>query len=312
MESKDLPSDEWSEWLLHRRHADDPDYGRFVQATVRSYADRVLDGAQLSAGMTLLDVGSGEGLVSFRAIERVGKSLRVILADISAPMLRYAQAQAAALNVRPQCTFLERAADNLEGIDDAAVDVVASRSVLAYVADKRAALSEFHRVLKPGGRLSIAEPVLQDEAFFAAALRKRIENRTVAANDRFLPLLHRWKAAQFPDTDEARARSPICNFSERDLVNMVGQAGFGEIHLQLHIDVMRSRITDWDVFLGTSPHPWAPSLQQILAERFTSEERQYFEQMVRPTVESGANMTTERSAYLQASKPVGTTIPSAE
>jgi ubiquinone/menaquinone biosynthesis C-methylase UbiE len=303
MKHPELQSDEWSEWLLHRRHADDPEYGRFVQSAVRVYADRVLDGAELAAGMTLLDVGSGEGLVAFRAVERAGAALRVILTDISLPMLRHSEALAVQLNVRAQCTFIECSAESLEGVGDSSVDAVTSRAALAYVGNKKAAFAEIHRVLKPGGRLSIAEPVLQDDAFFAAALRRRVEDRKTPSADPFLPLLHRWKAAQFPDTEEARATSPIANYSERDLVNMAKQAGFCEIHLQLHIDVMPSQITDWQVFLGTSPHPWAPPLQQILAERFTSEERRLFERLVRPAVESGTNIGTERSAYLQARKP---------
>ena len=295
-------SDVWSEWLLHRRHADDPAYGRAVQTVVEGYADRVLEGAQLATGMTLVDVGAGEGLLAFRAIDRVGPSLRVILTDVSAPMLQYAESVAVQRNVRPQCSFLECAADDLKRIADASVDVVATRAVLAYVADKTAALGEFFRILKPGGRLSIAEPILQDDAFYARALRKRVEDQSRPA-DRFATLLHRWKAAQFPDTEEACAKSPIANYSERDLLNMVRGAGFVQIHLQLHIDVVPSLITSWEVFLGSSPHPWAPSLKQILAERFTPDERQFFERTVRPTVESGNNVTTDRSMYLQAQKP---------
>jgi hypothetical protein len=45
----DAQADVWSEWLLHRRHADDPNYGRVVQTVVQGYADRVLDGAQRTA-----------------------------------------------------------------------------------------------------------------------------------------------------------------------------------------------------------------------------------------------------------------------
>jgi hypothetical protein len=58
METPALESDVWSEWLLHHRHADDPAYGRVVQAAVERYADRVLQGTQLAAGMTLVDVAS--------------------------------------------------------------------------------------------------------------------------------------------------------------------------------------------------------------------------------------------------------------
>ncbi len=301
-ENPDLESDVWFEWLLHHRHADDSAYGLIVQAVVEGYADRVLDGGKLEAGMTLIDVGAGEGLVAFRAIDRIGPSLRVVLTDLSAPMLRYAESVATKRNVRAQCTFLKCPADNLAGIADASADVVTTRAVLAYVVDKAAALREFFRILKPGGRLSIAEPILQDEAFYAMALRRRIEDQTRPV-ERFLALLHRWKAAQFPDTKDAAANSPIANYSERDLLNLVRAAGFAEIHLQLHIDVAPSLITSWDVFLGSSPHPWAPSLKQILAERFTSDESQFFEQMVRPTVESGRNVTTDRAMYLQAQRP---------
>lgn len=184
------------------------------------------------------------------------------------------------------------------------MDVVASRAVLAYVGDRGAALSECLRVLKPGGRLSIAEPLLQDDAYHVRALRNRIEDRSLP-EDRFLTLLHRWKSAQFPDTQEAAARSPIVNYSERDLLSMVRAAGFTDIHVQLHIDVVPSLITSWEVFVGSSPHPLAPSLKQVFAQRFTAEDAAFFEHIVRPTVESGKNVTTDRVIYLQAQKPLG-------
>jgi arsenite methyltransferase len=81
-------------------HADDADYDRATRSMVDSYADRVLDGARLASGMTLVDLGTGEGLVAFRAIERIGPSLDVILTDISGPMLRYAESLAIQRDVR--------------------------------------------------------------------------------------------------------------------------------------------------------------------------------------------------------------------
>jgi arsenite methyltransferase len=296
-------TDAWSEWLLHRRHADDPAYQRVVHDVVGRLADRVLDDANLSPGMILADVGAGEGLLAFRAIERVGPMLEVVLTDISATMLRHAEALAVQRGVRSQCRFLECSADNLTDLADSSVDIVATRAVLAYVADKSTALREFHRVLKPGGRISVAEPILQDEAFFARALRQRLEAQGPRSPDRFLTLMHRWKAAQFPDTEEQCAKSPIVNYSERDLLNFVHGAGFTDIHLQLNIDVTPSPITSWDVFLGSSPHPWAPSLSQILAAQFTAEEKLFFEQIMRPMVESGKNLTTDRIVYLNAKRP---------
>jgi arsenite methyltransferase len=300
----DLECDVWSEWLLHRRHADDSAYERLVRTAIERFADRVLDGARLAPGMTVIDIGAGDGLVAFGAIDRIGPSLCVVLTDVSVPMLRHAESLATARGVRQQCTFLECSAENLESIPDAFADVVTTRAVLAYVSDKRGALREFHRVLKPGGRLSIAEPIFRDDALEAVALRKIIDATLPESQERFLPLLHRWRAAQFPDTEEQLAQSPIVNYSERDLVGYVYGCGFAEVHLAFHMDIIPSLITTWDVFLGSSPHPWAPSVAAILAQQFTQEERQLFEQVLRPTVENGKLISTERVAYVTAKKPV--------
>jgi arsenite methyltransferase len=296
--------DVWSEWLLHRRHADDPAYHAVVKNVVQRYADQVLEAARLSPGMTLADIGAGEGILAFRAIERIGATLNVVLTDISAPMLAHAESVAAQRGISDQCTFLKCSAENFACLADSSIDVVAARAAIAYVADKAAAFNEFYRVLKPGGRISIAEPILQDEAFFARALRRRVDTEKPQPPDQFLKLLHRWKAAQFPDTEETCAASPHVNYSERDLLNFVRGSGFSDIHLQLHIDVAPSLIRSWEIFLDSSPHPLAPSLRSVLAGQFTAAEREFFEKMVRPTVESGKNLTTDRVAYINATKPL--------
>jgi arsenite methyltransferase len=172
-----VPEDEWSKWLLDRRHGGDPDHQRVVQAMIERIRDRVLDGARLEAGMTLADIGTGDGLIAFGAIARVGPSLRVILHDISVPLLQHAQQCADLLNVRAQCSFLTGSAEHLGGLNDATVDVVTTRAVLAYVADRAAALREFYRVLKSGGRISLAEPIFRDQAAEAIQLTKRIRSR---------------------------------------------------------------------------------------------------------------------------------------
>jgi arsenite methyltransferase len=166
----DPQGDLWSEWLLHRRHADDPDFERVVRTEMERFADRVLAGARLAPGMTVADIGTGDGLIAFGAIDRIGRSLRVFLTDISAPLLRHAERVATERGVRKQCTFLQCSAEKLDGIEDVSVDVVMTRAVLTYVADKCAALREFYRVLVPGGRLSIAEPIFQDDALLTVAL----------------------------------------------------------------------------------------------------------------------------------------------
>ncbi|MGH8228085.1 MAG: class I SAM-dependent methyltransferase [Steroidobacteraceae bacterium] len=296
--------DPWSQWLLHQRHAGDPQFRRKIESLVGCYADRVLDGARLVAGETLADIGSGEGLVAFRAIERVGPTLRVWLTDVSESMLRHAETCAADRAVRGQCKFLRCAADRLEGMDDASVDVVTTRSVLAYVADKTAALHEFHRILKPGGRISLAEPVMQDDALAVRAMKAVIDSKPAAQVSPLMVLLHRWKAAQYPDTQEKIRLSPLTNYCERDLMRYAQSAGFVDLHLELHIDVVASAVSAWEVFVNSSPHPLAPPLSAIMAEQFSPEERAFFERSMRPVVEDPKAVTIDRMVYLTARRPL--------
>jgi len=297
-------TDVWYRWLLHERQAGDAAAGAAVRADALRYADRVLDAADLHAGMTLLDVGTGEGLVALRAIERVGAGLRVVLTDVSAPLLRHAEARAVERGVAGQCRFMHCAATDLSQLPDASVDVVALRSVLAYVAEKSVALAEFRRVLKPGGCLTMAEPVFRDDALYVCALRRYAE-RQGEDEGRFMRLMHRWKAAQFPDTEALVAQNPLTNYTERDLVNLAQQAGFAGIQLALHIDVLPMQMSSWESFLGSSPHPLAPSLAQVLAEQFNEGERAFFVPALRAVLESPDATMTERIAYLRAHKPAG-------
>jgi arsenite methyltransferase len=298
-------SDAWSEWLLHGRHGGDTKYQQTIRDDVTKYADRVLDAARLSEGMTLADIGTGDGLVGLRAIERIGPSLNVLMTDVSSPLLRHVETLATQRSIRQQCTFFHCSAEALSGIEDASVDVVTTRSVLAYVVDRGAALREFYRVLKPGGRISIAEPVLRDEAFEVCALKKLVDGLPPESDDPFFPLMLRWRSAQFPDTEDKARLLAMTNYGERDLVRFAVDAHFADIHLELHIDVLPADVPSWEVFVNHSPHPWAPTLRSVLDERFTAEERHYFESKLRPLVEHGRQLVASRIAYLTAVKSLG-------
>ena len=303
-EHKDSKLDPWYEWLTHSRHAGDAVERRLVLGETERYVDKVLAAAQLMPGMTLADIGSGEGLVAFKAIDNTGPALRVILTDISAPLLEHARQLTIKKGGSGQCTFLECNAENLHGIPDASVDVVTTRAVLAYVADKKAALREFHRILKPGGRISLAEPIMMDEARATCALKMAVDAEDLKDTDPFLVLMHRWKAAQFPDTFEKLTSCPMTNFSERDLVRFAQDNGFADIHMELHIDVRPCQVSSWELFVASAPHPLAPTLELILSNHFTNAERSQFERILRPLIEAGGLSVDDRVAYLTATRKI--------
>ncbi|MGH8144024.1 MAG: class I SAM-dependent methyltransferase [Steroidobacteraceae bacterium] len=295
--------DIWSEWLLYRRHGGDPDFDVAIKEDLKEWADRVLDLLPLRPDTTLADIGAGDGLIAFRAIERAGPALRVILTDISPSLLDHAQMVAIQRQVRDQCRFIQCAADDLEPLADASIDALCTRAVLAYVHDKPKALREFYRVLKPGGRISLAEPIMQDEAFAVRALRLFIERQPADTLNPFMRLLHRWRAAQFPDSDEGIRNFPLTSFSERDLIRHAHTAGFSKLHLEFHIDMEPpAAVPSWETFLRTSPHPLAPPTGVILQEQFSADERKEFERVVRTVLADREALSTSRMAYLTATK----------
>lgn len=304
--ASDLPvadSDNWSDWLLNLRHGRDPALLEALRPALERIADRVLDGAKLEPTMTLADIGTGDGLVAFRAIDRLGPKLHVLLTDISAALLRYTEALAGQRGVQGQCTLFHCAADDLRKIGDASADAVTTRAVLVYVANKEAAFREIFRVLKPGGRLSIAEPIFRDDALAAAALRDDLGRRPLDSGERLLPLLHRLYASFYPDTLEKISVSPIFNFSERDMMRLVQEAGFGDVCLEFRIEATAGLAISWATFLQTSPYPLAPTFGTVLSECFTKEEREFFEPALRSMFKTSQFGVTSRIAYITAMKP---------
>jgi arsenite methyltransferase len=88
---------------------------RSIRAAVERCADRILDAAQLAQGMRLADIGTGEGLIAFRAIRRVGPALDVLLTEACEHMLQQTASLAFQHQVHGQCAFLHCAADQLDG-----------------------------------------------------------------------------------------------------------------------------------------------------------------------------------------------------
>ena len=293
-----VADDPWSSWLNHKRDGGDPAIRAKVADETAAFAGKLLDLAPATPA-AMLDIGSGTGLVAWAALAR-WPHLTVTLTDISAPLLAQAETEAQARRVSHQCRFLRSAAEGLPGAEAAAYDLVTSRSAIAYAADKTAAFRAAFRVLRPGGALCIAEPLFHEEALAARALR----NLTETSADPLLPLLHKWKAAQFPDTEATAQANPLTNYTERDMLGFARQAGFGELHLELHIDERPAPKRDWAAFCATAPHPLAPSLTEIMATRFTPAERARFETALRPSIEGGKFMTTSRMLYLRGRKPL--------
>jgi len=145
-----VPTPLWARRLLHsrwrRRYRDPADTMRLLG---------------LAPGMRVLEVGSGSGLFTAEAARFVQAHGQLVSVDLQIGMLRPLQQQLQLAG--PDNVLLAEATAEHLPLPDASIDLAFAIAVLPMIREKRQALCELRRVLKPDGILAVSEEVIEPE-----------------------------------------------------------------------------------------------------------------------------------------------------
>jgi len=248
----------WGEWLTGGRFAgmSESERAQLVRS-LEETRDRVLDGARLVAGDDVLDLGAGTGALTFGAHARIGDGW-VYAVDRDVESLEELLAAAHVLGAAG-IVYLVGDADVLPLPDDS-VDVVVARSALVPVADLGAAATELCRVLRPGGRVSLQEPLDRDGAYLATAIDWSPLGPDLARRVRE-------EGQAYP------ASSPPARLDEDDLEAAFRGAGLADVRVELEPGEERWTIdrASADARLDVVG-PGEPSLRRRWEQAFSHEE----------------------------------------
>lgn len=291
--------DQWASWILERRFGGDAEAVESLMRQLAPVRARVLTAADVKEGDVVLDVGAGDGLIAFGALPLVGETGKVVFSDVSQDLLDVSRELAGQAGALDRTEFVRAAAEDLAPVADQSVDVVTTRSVVIYVTDKQRAFDEFHRVLRPGGRLSMFEPI---NSFSFPEPDDRLWGFDVTA----VADLKRKLRASY-ERLSGGADSTLTDFDERDLIEFADRAGFHEIGLEYEASVKHGPEASedagrptWDGFLNMAPNPHAPSLAEAIEDALTPVEAERFLAHVRPLFEAREGTLRSAVAYLRA------------
>lgn len=214
------------------------EYDRAFAHVSRHFLPFLLRAAGVAPGMRVLDIATGTGLAAEEALRVVGPAGHVVAADVSAAMVEQARQR---LGTSPNITFAVEDGQSLS-LGDGAFDALVCSLGLMFFPDPSRGLSEFLRILRPGGRAAVSVLTVPERSY----------------NGRINAVI----AAHMPSISEATARTFALGDATR-LRRLFETAGFRSIDIsrELHRFVLPS----FDAYFGPFERGGASTGQAYLA-----------------------------------------------
>ena len=247
----------WTQWLKQNRFAGQtPEMQEQTMKWLEAVRDVILLYADIKPYDTVLDIGTGTGMLAFKVLELQECKGKVIFSDMFKDCLEDCKKILDNTGVTSGYELLQCPVEHI-ALSESTVHKALMRSVLVHIVNKQVAINEIYRVLKPGGKLCAFEPIIR-------------------SNTRYWEILDPMyidKYYDFKNAENEIMENPmdsLCNFDEDTLKTNLEIAGFSvpDIHLQevnSKYVVKDNMVNEWFI---NPPSPNQPSTKERFMRYF--------------------------------------------
>lgn len=247
----------WTQWLKQNRFAGmTAEMQAQTMRWLEAVRDVILVYAEIKPYETVLDIGTGTGLLAFKALELQNCQGKVIFSDLFQDCLDDCKKILDDAGITEGFEILQCPVEHI-ALPESSVHKALMRSVLVHVLNKQPAINEIYRVLKPGGKLCAFEPVIRSNTRYWEILDPyNIDN------------YYEFKRVENEIMDNPM--DSLCNFDEKTLKTNLEIAGFSnpEVNLQevkSKYVVQPNMVKEWFV---NPPSPNQPSTRDRYLKYF--------------------------------------------
>jgi len=281
----------WSEWLKSSRFSYMSEEQK--EQTFRWLSlvkDKIIDRSNLKPDDTLLDIGTGTGLLAFGAYDFLRQHGKVIASDYVEDCIQECKKIIDSIEPQNKMEFLLSNASNID-LPENSVDVTVMRSVMVHILEKQPVLDECYRVLKPGGRISIFEPIINSNT-----------RNSELINPDNCPDFEKYKEVE--SIIMTMPNDSLMNFDEKTLQDNFVKAGFKKIKVDLCTEksVYKATAAMIDPWFNTPPNPGGMTLKQRFLNYFSEEEIEKYIAVIKADLDEKMITVKSNSVYISAEK----------